>query len=61
MNEREALRYAFLSDWLDMSTTTKEMIIDKLIQNDERAKEIERLKNKIEDLEGKLNEGNGLQ
>ncbi len=37
----EALRYEFLSDWL--KTATREEIIEKLIQNDERAKKLKKI------------------
>ena len=37
----EVLRYEFLSDWLE--TADKEEIIQKLIQNDERAKKLKKI------------------
>lgn len=37
----EILRYDFLTDWLEKAT--KEEIIDKLIQNDERAKKLKKI------------------
>lgn len=42
--EKKAIRYEFLSDWLLMATNDE--VIEKLIQNDERAKKIEK-QNKI--------------
>ena len=45
----EAIRYAFLSDWV--KEATQEEIIEKLIEHDERAKEIKHLQQRVEQLE----------
>ena len=44
----EALRYEFLSDWLE--TDTKEEIIEKLIQNDERAKKLKKIEEYVRNI-----------
>lgn len=44
----EALRYEFLSDWL--GTATREEIIEKLIQNDERGKKIKKIEEYARDI-----------
>ena len=44
----EALRYEFLSDWLE--TATKEEIIEKLIQNDERAKKLKKIEEYVRNI-----------
>lgn len=49
---KEAIRYAFLTDWVHQAST--EEIVEKLIQNDERGKKINKA---IEYLEkSKLNQ-----
>lgn len=46
-NEKlEAIRYAFLLDWVKQAT--EDEIIEKLIQNDERGKLIQKIKFYIE-------------
>ena len=42
----ELIREMFLTDWVKEASTKE--IVEKLIQNDERAKEIIELKNEIE-------------
>lgn len=46
-NEKlEAIRYAFLLDWLRQAT--EDEILEKLIQNDERGKLINKIKSYLE-------------
>lgn len=45
----EAIRELFLTDWVHNATTDE--IVEKLIQNDERGKEIEKLNNIIYEIE----------
>jgi len=44
----EILRHEFLSDWLE--TATKEEIIEKLIQNDERAKKLKKIEEYVRNI-----------
>ena len=44
----EILRYEFLSDWLEKAT--KEEIIEKLIQNDERAKKLKKIEEYVRNI-----------
>lgn len=46
---KEAIRYAFLKDWVHEAST--EEIIEKLIENDERAKKIKKLEKTIDSIE----------
>ena len=46
---KEAIREMFLTDWVKEATTNE--IVEKLIEHDERGKEIERLNNIINELE----------
>lgn len=46
---KEAIRYAFLKDWVHEAST--EEIIEKLIENDERAKRIKKLEKVIDSIE----------
>lgn len=47
-NSKEIIRYIFFSEWLEKAS--KEEIIDKLIQNDERAKLIKELQEQNDEL-----------
>ena len=56
---KETIRELFLTDWVHNATT--EEIVEKLIQNDERHKEIDRLNNIINELEKWLEEEKDIQ
>ena len=50
----EVIREMFLTDWVKEATTNE--IVEKLIEHDERGKEIERLNNIINELQKWLEE-----
>lgn len=48
----EAIREMFLSEWVE--TASKNEIVEKLIEHDERAKQIKQLKEELEDVNLRL-------